>query len=188
MDTTQAFRSLGTLHEESNCEDYDYHYHGGFNYCCQRHWSSPLFLRAELNSVRLAPVQLSKAGRQHGSFGYPRDVNKGHTNTESIAKVTTSAGLTSLASRCRAKGASQTFGRYGKNGVCFCHHPVLVGTLTRSAAVNRRSRWGSVRCRPVTSSHFSFGGAPQVGQRTAIICVFSSEDSAPNPRDKNGQS
>jgi hypothetical protein len=97
-------------------------------------------------------------------------VNKRHTNTESIAEVTTSAGLTSLASPCRAKGASQTFGRYGKNGVCFCHHPVLVGTLTCSAAVNRRSRRGPERCRPVISSHFSFGAAPQVGQRTANIC------------------
>jgi hypothetical protein len=38
-----------TLHEESNCENYDYHYHDGFNYCCQRHWSSPLLLRAELS-------------------------------------------------------------------------------------------------------------------------------------------
>jgi hypothetical protein len=97
-------------------------------------------------------------------------VNKRHTNTESIAEVTASAGLTSLASPCRAKGASQTFGRYGKNGVCFCHHPVLVGTFTWSAAVNRRSRWGPERCRPVISSHFSFGAAPQVGQRTANIC------------------
>jgi len=36
-----------------------------------------------------------------------------------------------------------------------------------SAAAKRRSRCGSVRGRPVFSSHFSPRLAPQVGQRTA---------------------
>ena len=48
---------------------------------------------------------------------------------------------------------------------------------------------GAVRCRPVTSSHLSFGGAPQVGQRTEIIFLgrvpLSSEDTAPCRMDKN---
>jgi hypothetical protein len=40
----------------------------------------------------------------------------------------------------------------------------------QSAAINRRSRCGSVRGCPVLSSHFSPGLAPQVGQR--IACIF----------------
>jgi len=107
-----------TLHEESNCEDCDYHCHGGFNYCCQRHWRSPL----------RGPAQSSKAACQPRTFRYSRDVNKRHTNTDSIAEVMTAARLTSLASPCRAKGTSQTFGRYGQNDVFFGHYPVLVGT------------------------------------------------------------
>jgi hypothetical protein len=38
--------------------------------------------------------------------------------------------------------------------------------VAQSAAVNRRSRCGSVRGLPVPSSHFRPGAAPQVGQRT----------------------
>ena len=38
--------------------------------------------------------------------------------------------------------------------------------VAQSAAVNRRSRCGSVRSLPVPSSHFRPGAAPQVGQRT----------------------
>ena len=111
---------------------------------------------------RKGPVQSSKASNQDRSFRYPRDVNKRHTNTESIAKVTTSAGLTGLASPGPAKGASQTLGR---------HHPViLVGIFSWSAAVNRRSRCGSKRGWPVASSHFSPDAAPQVGQRIVSTC------------------
>jgi hypothetical protein len=40
----------------------------------------------------------------------------------------------------------------------------------RSVAARRRSRCGSVRGRPVLSSHLSPGLAPQVGQRTLRIC------------------
>jgi hypothetical protein len=40
----------------------------------------------------------------------------------------------------------------------------------QSAAIKRRSRCGSVRGRPVLSSHFSPGAAPHVGHRTA--CIF----------------
>ena len=43
--------------------------------------------------------------------------------------------------------------------------------MAQSAATNRRSRCGSVRGSPVLSSHFSPGAAPQVGQRTASICL-----------------
>jgi membrane protein YqaA with SNARE-associated domain len=39
-----------------------------------------------------------------------------------------------------------------------------------SAAAKRRSRCGSVRGRPVLSSHFSPGLAPQAGQRTVRAC------------------
>ena len=39
-----------------------------------------------------------------------------------------------------------------------------------SDAARRRSRCGSVRGRPVLSSHFSPGLAPQVGQRTDSAC------------------
>jgi hypothetical protein len=43
-------------------------------------------------------------------------------------------------------------------------------SVIQSAAINRRSRCGSVRGCPVPSSHFSLGRPPQVGQRTA--CTF----------------
>jgi hypothetical protein len=45
------------------------------------------------------------------------------------------------------------------------HTGVLSSYL--SEAINRRSRCGFVRGRPVLSSHFSPGFAPHVGQRTA---------------------
>ena len=109
-------------------------------------------------------IQSSKAGRQQRSSGYSRDVNERHTNTDGIPEVTTTAGLTSLARPRRAKGASHTFGRYGENRIRFRHHPV---PFKCSAAVNLRSRCGSLRCRPVTSSQRTPGGAPQVGQRIA---------------------
>jgi hypothetical protein len=41
-----------------------------------------------------------------------------------------------------------------------------------SEASKRRSRCGSVRGRPVLSSHFSPGLAPQVGQRIVRVCSF----------------
>jgi len=89
----------------------------------------------------------------------------------------------------RAKGASQTFGRYEKNDILFCPSP---SPLHMFRCGQSMLAMGCVRCRPVTSSHFSFGGAPQVGQRTAIICFGLSpalmEDIAPHPMDKNGQS
>ena len=75
--------------------------------------------------LRNGLVQSSKEGIQPRSFRDPRDVNKRHTNTEGIAEVTITAGLTTLASPCRAKGASQTLGRYGKNGVFVCHRRIL---------------------------------------------------------------
>jgi hypothetical protein len=40
-----------------------------------------------------------------------------------------------------------------------------------SAAINLRSRCGSVRFCPVPSSHRTPGAAPQVGQRMASICL-----------------
>jgi hypothetical protein len=42
---------------------------------------------------------------------------KRHTNAEGIAEVTTTAGLTTLASPCRAKGASQTVREREEPGV-----------------------------------------------------------------------
>ena len=42
--------------------------------------------------------------------------------------------------------------------------------MAQSAAINRRSRCGSVRGWPVLSSHFFPGAAPQVGQGTASTC------------------
>lgn len=41
-----------------------------------------------------------------------------------------------------------------------------------SEPAKRRSLCGSVRGRPVLSSHFSFGFAPQVGHRTAKASCF----------------
>jgi hypothetical protein len=43
--------------------------------------------------------------------------------------------------------------------------------VLQSFATNRRSRCGFVRGRPVLSSQFSLGAAPQVGQRTESTCL-----------------
>jgi hypothetical protein len=51
----------------------------------------------------------------------------------------------------------------------FGSSPDQASETTQSAAINRRSRCGSVRGSPVVSLHFSPGAAPQVGQRTASI-------------------
>jgi hypothetical protein len=48
-------------------------------------------------------------------------------------------------------------------------HPVRF--RNSSEAAERRSRCGSVRGRPVLTSHLSRGAAPQVGQRMASICL-----------------
>ena len=56
----------GTLHEEANCEDCDDHYHDGFNYCCQRHWGSPLLLRAEFESLVCCSPSAVAMGRCAG--------------------------------------------------------------------------------------------------------------------------
>jgi len=59
--------------------------------------------------------------------------------------------------------------------------------LTQSFAINRRSRCGLVRGWPLPSLHFSFGAAPQVGQRTPSICFglssffIARRDNAPKP-------
>jgi hypothetical protein len=38
MDTRSAFQvCLATIHEESHCEDHDYHHHHEFHYGRQRH-------------------------------------------------------------------------------------------------------------------------------------------------------
>src|SRR5260370_30336354 len=55
-------------------------------------------------------------------------------------------------------------------GSCLKKRVAKVGCLVQSFAIKRRSRCGSVRGRPVLSSHFSPGAAPQVGQWTASIC------------------
>jgi len=47
---------------------------------------------------------------------------------------------------------------------------VVLLTSYLSDAARRRSRCGSVRGRPVLSSHFSPGLAPQVGHRTVSAC------------------
>lgn len=44
------------------------------------------------------------------------------------------------------------------------------GETYLSEAARRRSRWGSVRGKPVLSSHFSPGLDPHVGQRTDSAC------------------
>ncbi len=49
----------------------------------------------------------------------------------------------------------------------------LVPQNPQSAAINRRSRCGSMRGWPVASWHRSPWLAPQVGQRTASICLES---------------
>src|SRR6185437_3683597 len=48
----------------------------------------------------------------------------------------------------------------------------LRGKIYLSEAAKRRSRWGSVRGKPVLSSHFSPGRAPHVGQRTDSACFW----------------
>jgi len=59
-------------------------------------------------------------------------------------------------------------------GLCHCAKTVFQKRrpvrLAQSAAINRRSRCGSVRGWPVLSSQFSPGAAPQVGQGTASTC------------------
>ena len=105
-------------------------------------------------------------------------------NSEGIPEVKTTAGLTSLALP-RIRGIA---------------HFLVVRRERCSFFITRSSSGvpmlsicprdsGAVRCRPVTSSHLSFGGAPQVGQRTEIIFLgrvpLSSEDTAPCRMDKN---
>ena len=65
--------------------------------------------------------------------------------------------------------------------------------LGQSAAINRRSRWGSVRGWPVLSSHFFPEAAPQVGQGIASTCFrlssffMAQRNTAPKPMHKAGQ-